>query len=844
MLRAATRSVLGHKLRLALTALSIVLGVAFVSGTFILTDAMRNTFNALADSGNSDVYVRGVESKTAAVTDQTGQRRTTLPLTMQSQIAAVPGVARVEPTLQGSAIVIGKNGKAAVNGGAPPLGFGWSDDPKSWKLIAGHQPTSASEVAVEKDTLSLAKLKVGDQTRVVVGGTVLNVTIVGEVRTANDAGLLGATATLFDRSTAMKLYAEDGNVPSFGITAASGVSPDQLRDRLTAAMPKTADVLTGAQLADETKKNLDNGILKIFTTFFLVFAFIAVFVGAFVILNTFSMLVAQRTRELALLRALGASRRQVTRSVLVEAFIVGTVSSAIGLGVGAVIASGLKALLGRFGLKIQGGLPIQARTVVVCFAVGILVTLVAAYFPARRAAKIPPVAAMRDDIALPTRSLRRRLIIGSVMTVAGVAIMILGLSGSTGSSGLLTGVGAGLTVLGVTVLAPIIAPAVLRVIGAPIAKLWGTTGRLARDNAIRNPRRSAATASALMIGLALVTGVTVLAQSTKASFAKAFNSDLTAQYALTAASGQPVPAEAAAKAREIPGVAKVAEYTGMPVQVSGEQMDATVGVGSDLVAAQHVDMAGGSATALDQDQILVSSKLAKSKHWTLGQTLSGQFNAQPVQLTIGGIYTNDQLLGGLVLPRAWYERAVPANQRIDFAIAVVTADGKTSDSVKSALEDVVKPYAIVNVATKSEYIKDQQGQLNILLYILYALLGLAVVIAIFGIVNTLALSVFERTREIGLLRAVGMVRSQLRRVVRLESVAISLFGALMGLVLGLFFGIAVQQALKDDGLDVLSIPYVSLIVFIVFAGLAGVFAAIWPARRAAKLDVLRAITTE
>jgi putative ABC transport system permease protein len=844
MLRAATRNVLGHKLRLALTALSIVLGVAFVSGTFILTDAMKSTFNALADSGNSDVYVRGIEDKTAAVTDQTGESRTTIPLTLENQIKAVPGVGAVEPTLQGSAIVIGKNGKAAVNGGAPPLGFGWSDDPKSWRLVSGRAPTSSSEVVLERDTLKLAKLKVGDQTRVVVGGTILPVTIVGSVRTSNDAGLLGATATLFDRSTALQLYAEDGKVPSFGVTAASGVSPDQLKASLAAAMPKSTQVLTGKQLADETKKNLDNGILKIFTTFFLVFALIAVFVGAFVILNTFSMLVAQRTRELALLRALGASRRQVTRSVLVEAFIVGAVSSAVGLGVGALIASALKALLGTFGLKIQGGLPIEARTVVWCFAVGILVTLVAAYFPARRAARIPPVAAMRDDVALPARSLRRRLIIGLLLTVAGVAVLILGLSGSTSSSGQLTGLGAGMTVLGVTVLAPIIAPAVLRVIGWPIAKLWGTTGRLARDNAIRNPRRSAATASALMIGLALVTGVTVLAQSTKASFSKAFNTDLTAEYALTAASGQPVPAEAAAKARQVPGVSKVAEYTGLPVNVNGEQMDATMAVGSDLVAAQKIDMAAGTAATLDQNQILVSSKLAKSKHWSVGQTLSGRVAAEPVQLTIGGIYTNDQLLGGLVMPRAWYEKAVPANQRIDFAIAVVTSDGKTSDSVKAGLEQAMKPYAIVDVATKSEYIKDQQGQLNVLLYILYALLGLAVVIAIFGIVNTLALSVFERTREIGLLRAVGMVRSQLRRVVRLESVAISLFGAVMGLVLGLFFGIAVQQALKDDGLDVLSIPYGSLLFFLVFAALAGVFAAIWPARRAAKLDVLRAITTE
>jgi putative ABC transport system permease protein len=556
------------------------------------------------------------------------------------------------------------------------------------------------------------------------------------------------------------------------------------------------------------------------------------------------MLVGQRTRELALLRALGASRRQVTRSVLIEAIIVGTFSSVVGLAFGAVIATGLKALLSGFGLKITSSLPIEPRTVVVCFAVGILVTLVAAYFPARRAARIPPVAAMRDDVAMPERSLRRRLIIGLGLTVIGVAVLILGLSGSTGSSGALTGLGAGLTVLGVTVLAPILAPFVLRVIGWPIAKIWGTSGRLARDNAIRNPRRSAATASALMIGLALVTGVTVLAQSTKASFAKSFNTDLTSQFALTGAGGSPVPSSLASQARGLPGVSAVAEYTGMPVKVGTEQMDATIAVGSDLVAAQRVDMSAGTATSLDDGKILVSSKEAKSHHWTLGQTIPGRFNAKPVQLTIGGIYTNDALLGGIVLPRAWYEEAVPAAQRVNFAVAVVTSDGKATSTVRDELERIAKPYAVINVQTKDEYIKAQQGQLNILLYILYALLGLAVIIAIFGIINTLALSVFERTREIGLLRAVGMARAQLRRVVRLESVAISLFGAVMGLVLGLFFGIAVQRALSDTGLDVLSIPYGSLVLFLVFAALAGVFAAIWPARRAAKLDVLKAITTE
>ncbi|MDP9220343.1 MAG: ABC transporter permease [Actinomycetota bacterium] len=843
-MRAATRNVLGHKLRLVLTAISIILGVAFVSGTFILTDAMKSTFNAIADTAQStDVNVRGVKDSTAVADPSTGNQRTTLPLTLADQIKTVPGVAAVEPELQGSAVLIGKNGKAAVNGGAPPFGFGWSDNPKSWTLLAGHAPTSGSEIAVEKETLSLAKLKVGDSTRVVVGGTVLPVTIVGEVQVPGGAGLAGATATLFDRTSALKYYAEDGKVTAFDVTAASGVTPTQLRDRLATALPNT-DVVTGKQLSDETKKDLANGVLKIFTIFFLVFAFIAVFVGAFVILNTFSMLVAQRTRELALLRALGASRRQVTRSVLIEAFIVGTFSSLVGLGLGAVIAVGLKGLLGRFGLKIQGGLPIEPRTVVWCFAVGIVVTLIAAYFPARRAARIPPVAAMRDDVAMPTRSLKRRAAVGSGLLVIGVVIMILGLSNSVGKAGLLTGLGAGLTVLAVTILAPIVAPPVLRVLGLPFVRIWKTTGGLARSNAIRNPRRSAATASALMIGLALVTGITILADSTKSSFAKAFNSDLTSQYALTAVGNGLVPANVAVQARQIPGVSHVAEYTQIPIKIGTDDFDVTPANAADVAAAQRIDLASGSVDALDKGQILVSSKTAKSHHWSVGQTLTGRVAAQSVPMVVGGIYTNDQLLGGIVVPRAWYDQAVPAGQRVDFAIAVVTASGQTSSAVQAALEKVVDPYAIVTVKTKAEYLKDRAGQINILLYILYALLGLAIIIAVFGIINTLALSVFERTREIGLLRAVGMGRGQLGGMVILESVVISLFGAVLGVVLGLYFGIAVQRALSGQGLDVLSIPYAKLVVFLVLSALGGVFAAIWPARRAAKLDVLRAITTE
>ena len=400
---------------------------------------------------------------------------------------------------------------------------------------------------------------------------------------------------------------------------------------------------------------------------------------------------------------------------------------------------------------------------------------------------------------------------GVGLLVVGIAVLILGLSGSASHSGAVTGLGAGLTVLGVTILAPILAPAVLTVVGWPFAAIWGTNGKIARANAIRNPRRSAATASALMIGLALVTGVTVIAQSTKASFAQTFQTDLTAQYAITAASGATVPAAVADQARGVDGVSHVAEYTGMPIQINGDDDSATAVNAADVVAAQHVDMSAGSVSALDDNQILVSSKLAKSEHWTLGQKLPGRVATKPVTLTIGGIYTNDQLLGGITVPIAWYDAAVPAAQRVDFAIGVVTSDGKDSASVKSALTKITDPYAVVSVKTKAEYIKDQQGQLNVLLYILYALLGLAVIIAIFGIVNTLALSVFERTREIGLLRAVGMVRSQLWGVITMESVAISVFGALMGVVLGLFFGISVQRALSGQGLQVLAIPSVSLV---------------------------------
>jgi len=841
MLRVTLRGVRSHRLRFLLTAVAVMLGVSLVAGTYVLTDSLNGTFNSIVEQGTvgTDVQVRGVASEAKAF-DGT-PLRAPLPISLADKLETVDGVDRVSPDIQGTAILVGKDGTAVRNAGAPTFGFAFHNDDPVIKLVQGRGPENKSEIAVESSTLKRADLSVGDQTKALIGNTPETVTIVGEV--SFGAGLAGATLLFLDPKTAETTFAPDGTVQSFTVQGASGLSQTELRDRVATALPPTAQAVTGTTVKAENKKQFEQA-LGFISIFLLVFAGVSLFVGAFIIANTFSMLVAQRTRELALLRAIGASRGQVLRVVLGEAAVLGLIGSLFGLGVGILLAAGLKALFNAFGLEISGGLPVETRTVVVSLLVGTVVTLVSAVLPAIRASRVAPVAAMRDDVAPPVGGVFRRGIVGLVFVLAGFALLVPGVT-QDDVQWLLVGIGAALIVIGSLVAAPATTRPVIRVVASPFILIAGTIGKLARANSLRNPRRTATTASALMIGLALMAAVSVIASSTKASVADIVETQLTADYVLNGGQA-PFPVTVAENVAKLPDVASVATLGAVQVVVDKKSLFAMSSDPQGIADNIKVEMAAGSLDSLNAGQIVISKTLADDQGWKVGTVINAAVGAIKQQsLTVGGIFEDNQVLSGeLVIPRPLYTKAVPSAMQGDFAVYVKAKPGADQAQLRTELTNAVKPFLVVSVQNSAEFTDSQAAQVNVLLYTIYLLLALSVVIAVLGIVNTLALSVFERTREIGLLRAVGMTRRQLRRMITVESISTAVFGAVLGAVLGLVLGITVQYGLRSEGLDTLSIPWASLVIVLIAAALAGMVAAVLPAWRAVRLDVLRAITAD
>jgi putative ABC transport system permease protein len=846
MLRVTLRGVQGHVLRFLLTIASVTLGVALVAGTFVLTDSINNTFDGIVEQGSKglDVQVRGAETGRSPANQGNQPVRQQLPLTLGDTLQSVPGVGRVTPDIQGSAVLVGKDGTAVRNGGAPTLSFPFRADDPSLRLVQGRAPDGPSEVVLESSTLKLSGLKVGDRTEAVIGGRPRQVTIVGEA--SFDVGLAGATIVAVDERTAQQAFAPDGKVTSFTVGAGPGTSQQELRDRIAQVLPSSAEAVTRSVVVAESKKGISDA-LGFINVFLLVFAAISVFVGAFIIDNTFSMLVAQRTRELAMLRALGAERRQVVASVLGEAAIVGLLGGVIGIGVGLGLATLLKEFFGTFGLKISGGLPVLPHTIAWSLGVGIVVTVLAALLPAVRASRIAPVAAMRDDITTTPRGLRRRGIIGTAALVLGIGAVAGALVSPDVAWGLFA-LGAALVVLGVLVAAPLAALPVVRVVTAPFVALSGTVGRIARENVLRMPRRTAATASALLIGLALVATVSVAAQSTKASVADLVDTQLTADYVLNGGQ-QPIPPTVSQTVSQLPQVASIAGIGIVPIDLGGS-IGPVTGIAADAAGLQDnvlVTMRSGALDALSSGQVLVNDQFAKDHALAVGSPLTASIGTLPGnRLTVGGVFAKSQVLNdpAMIIPRPLYERATPAAQQGDFLIYVKAKPGGDVSQLRRTLVDTVKPYVVVSVQDGSEFTSDQAGQINTLLLLVYALLALSVIIAVLGIINTLALSVFERTREIGLLRAVGLTRGQLRGTVTIEAVATALFGAVLGTVMGLGLGVALQRGLRDQGLETLAIPWGTIVVVLIIAAVAGVVAAVLPAIRAVRLDILEAIATE
>ncbi len=836
MKKITLRGLLAHKLRLALTTLAIILGVTFISGSLILTDTLHGTFTTLV--GNVYQHIN-FEVRGQAVLNSGGSAvRNPIPESLLARVRRVPGVAYANGSVTGYAqYVVDGN---AISGAGQAAGISFDPDRQlsAFQLAAGRAPTSPDDVVMDLATAQKYHFKIGDRVRVLLPATPRTFIISGFLKFGTADNLAGATIAAFDLPTAQELFGLGGRLNTINVLTRPGADQAGVQRAIARTLPRGVEVVTGQTVVNEETSDI-NQALSVFSTALVIFALIALFVGGFTIFNTFSVIVGQRTRELALLRIAGASRRQVFGSVLLEAAIVGLMSSVIGLGLGVLAAKGLEALLSGFGVSLPSGpLVFSLRTVVVGLAVGVGVTVVSAISPARRAVRIPPVAAITAHSSEAEASSRRRIAFGGVSVAIGAVVLGAGLA--VGAIALV-GLGAAGIFIGVGMLAPVAARPMASAIGRPVARLFGISGRLGRENSMRSPRRTAQTAAALMVGLALVSAISVfgasLTKSTTSSVDQAVSADLIITGPSSGFPDSVVPAVS-----HVPGViASSTVYKGQ-FEFNGA-LSSVVGVSTghlaDTVILQM--QAGTSQAALTAGQILIDTTTARQDHLSVGSVAPVRFALPGTSaMRVGGIFQPNALIGHYLVGSGFFLSHFTNPLPIG---VLLKTDGRAG--VFTAVNHATNPYPNVGVQTRSQYEAAQVAKVNQLLGIVYALLALAVLIALIGIVNTLLLSVFERTREIGLLRAVGMNRRQIRAMIRSEAVILALFGAVIGVVVGTGLGIALATSLKrSQEITVTAVPVSRLLAFLLLAALLGLVAASWPARRAARLNVLAAIAAD
>jgi putative ABC transport system permease protein len=846
------KSLWGHKRRLVGTFLAVFIGIGFLSGTLALGDTLRSNFKNLFNTVDKGVDAV-VRSSTAISPGGIGgggfKQRGLINASLVTQVRAVPGVLRAQPQVQGIAQILDKHGKPIGGNGPPTLASNWYDDPdlNPYHLIAGHAPAAPNEVVIDNDAASKGPFRIGDTT-IVETPEPVTVHIVGIVRFGSQGSALGATFTGFTLADAQRyLLGSPGQLSSISIKAVPGVSQAALVGRLQRVLPRGVQAITGSTQISENIDSINSGFLNLLRTFLLIFAGIALLVGTFSIYNTFSILVAQRTRESALLRAVGASRGQVFAAIVGESIAVGIVASVAGMFGGVGVALGLKGVFSAFaGSLPAGGLVFKSSTVIISLIVGLVVTVLAGVMPAVRASRTRPIAALREVATEGATASRPRAVAGAILVSLGVVIVLTAVISGGGGVLARAGLGSVLVLVGMVVFGPVVARTASGTIGRPFARLRGITAVLARQNAMRNPRRTSGTAAALMVGVGVVTLFTVFAASLKASANHAISTTFAGDLVVRAKGfgDTGLSPALAGRLETLPPVARTVGIGSGVALVAGTGHQLTVVDPAKLPGVFDLKVTRGSLTSLGDRDMAIDTKAADNKHWTIGTMVPiGFTDGTSAAFRVGAIYKPAGPQSGYIITRtAW---APHAQQQSDVVVLVKLKPGADLTQAKAAITRFVVPYGAPTVQDRKEYVRSVGNMVNRLLALVYVMLLLAIVIALMGIGNTLSLSIYERTRELGLLRAVGETRGQVRGMVRWEAVIVALFGTVGGVLLGVFLGWSlVKAAQSSQGISRFSASPPQLILVLILGALAGVLAGWRPARRAARLDILRAIATE
>lgn len=844
MFRIALKGIWGRKARLVLTSLAVILGTAFLSGTSVFSATLNRTFDNLFSDvfKNVDAYVRSSQVIEADFGQEERQR---IPVTLVDTVKSVPGVSDAAPDIQAFARIIGKDGKPlGADGNGPPTFGGVYTKYKGalWTIQQGKAPTNSAEVAIDEASAKKGNLTVGNKVKIVAQTGSRTFTLVGIASYGDVRSPGGATFALFDPTTAQEFLAKPGFVDNILVTGDGSVSDSALAAAINKALPTDlkTETLTGAQITKETQDQIGSA-LSFFGILLGVFSYIALGVGCFVIYNVFSISAAQRQRENALLRAIGASKKQISRAMLIEATFIGLFGSLVGLVAGIGLSKALSALLRALSIDIpSGGLVVTSSAIQQTLIVGLLVTLASAWFPARRAGRVPPLAAMRETAIEQIGSSKKRTIGGLITIASGVAVVA---AVTTGADTKWLGIGILLVFIGTIVLGPVIARPVALFIGRPAARFRGVTGSMARQNSARNPKRTARTASPVLIGVALVTAVTALAASIKGQIDDVFTQQFKGDYAVST-NNRGFGGLSPSLALDISKLPQVEKATGIGLvtaQLDGKGQYITTISPDSIDGVWNIGLVNAKYSDLTDTNIFVSQKKAEKKGITEGSVMKILFaDGTTRSLTVSGLYDHNEI-GDYIISKSLIAGTTVVN--FDVGVYIVTKSGVSSVDARAALEKSVKKYGQGDLLSKREYIDKQSGNVNQLLGLIYGLLFLSVIIAIVGIIITLLLSVFERQRELGLLRAVGMTRSQVRTTVRWESVITSLLGAVLGIVLGIGLGWVIVFALRDQGLSSFALPIGSTIFIVIASFFVGVLAAIYPAWRATEVDILSALNT-